>query len=122
MVDALVSNTNGFGRAGSTPALGTTKNPPQIDDLRGFIFQNQSFFATSTDYATMSVGRSAKPAVTLAKSIGSVAKSVVTPARSADCLARSADRAAKPVETATMSVDRSAKSTGGMTSWEVVLA
>ena len=35
LVDALVSNTNGFGRAGSTPALGTTKNPPQIDDLRG---------------------------------------------------------------------------------------
>ena len=23
LVDALVSNTNGFGRAGSTPALGT---------------------------------------------------------------------------------------------------
>ena len=25
LVDALVSNTNGFGRAGSTPALGTSK-------------------------------------------------------------------------------------------------
>ncbi len=26
LVDALVSNTNGFGRAGSTPALGTKQS------------------------------------------------------------------------------------------------
>ena len=34
LVDALVSNTNAFGRAGSTPAPGTEQKPP----LKGGFF------------------------------------------------------------------------------------
>ena len=35
LVDALVSNTNAFGRAGSTPAPGTEQKPPLN---RGFFY------------------------------------------------------------------------------------
>ena len=33
LVDALVSNTNGFGRAGSTPALGTIQNEKEKEEI-----------------------------------------------------------------------------------------
>ena len=38
LVDALVSNTNGFGRAGSIPALGTKES--KINFLLSFFYNN----------------------------------------------------------------------------------
>ena len=42
LVDALDSNSSGFGRAGSIPALGT-KTPDNPLIVRGFVFLGGSF-------------------------------------------------------------------------------